>query len=224
MDVAKTRPTDHQLPLWDWVGDRPLHTMAQSRTFCGDFFEEATAVLTTASRLKTVNDHVCPDLRLSRSVYFEVKSVGRSNDGIVYQHRLVKERTMIEKEAADIHYVFWRHKASVKEHDSLHKLRAALVEHLIEVIMIDHTTLHAMLVNRPTKMMNYSNRTAKGDLLGYGINGYGIGWSIRMNELRALADVCTITRPLVVYGIQIPGVIVWCTQPEHLGFVRSDYE
>jgi hypothetical protein len=194
--------------LFDWVHDRPIN-MAASRNFCGDFFEEATAVITGGHRLRTdCQFEICPDVRLplhtrveDSETYAESKCIGMNDSAIVYTHRLEKDRRFRDELKQELFYFFWRHSVAVQSCSYLFELREALSRDIQGLCVMPLSALEKCLEGRPTRLLNTHTKTPAGKRLGYGTNGYGQGWSIPCKHLAAACE-----RPVydaycdVVYG------------------------
>ena len=200
-----------------------LITRASARNWCGDFFEEATSVATGAVRYCTdARVKVCPDLRWKqdRKIFFEVKSVGLTKHGIIYQNRWLKDLHWQKKNHCRIYYWFWQHQCSVKSCPDLIRLREGLAHTLNCLYVLPQSVLASLLANRPLKVLNTSmirsgensskrlgygkgNQLPTGTNLPYGFrsSSYGIGWSI---PLTLVSKVCVQTThlslPFSVYG------------------------
>lgn len=153
---AEPRPA-----FWDWVGDRVLTSYAMTRPWIGDFFEEATCELTGAQRLKTDASCICPDLLLPNGVYVECKGVGRSNQSLVYKHRVDKYDAFMA-EGNKLVYVFWRHKFQFPEGSKmgLFHVRAELAKMTYAAIFVPAEKVHEAVRMRKPRQTSYSGTKA----------------------------------------------------------------
>lgn len=168
--------------------DRPCN-MAASRNFCGDFFEEATAVVFGGMRLVTDSQcDVCPDIKLvGLNHYGEVKCIGNNGSAIIYEHRRTKDLEFISRNGVTLEYFFWRHQTSVNDYRYVGVLRESLARTVSDLVRIPATVVHAYLADKPTRVLNTKTKTDSGQRLGYGTNGYGKGWSIPYTVLQEMA-------------------------------------
>ncbi len=117
--------------------DREIERPAAVRVHVGAFFEAATAVLFRAQRHQIDSTMaVNPDLSVGRHRYLEVKSVGLSRQGLIYKHRLQKDRELIKQTRGSLCYVFWIHNVEAMTYSSLAALRSALGRGVEEVLCI----------------------------------------------------------------------------------------
>jgi hypothetical protein len=155
LDLAGRKVENQQDQLWDWVDDRPLVKMEQTRPFVGDFYEEATKAWLGAFRLRTEAFKLCPDLAMDPDLHLEVKSVGNSKSRIIYEHRREKyDRFMAD--GAKLYYVFWFHNCEAAKNASLFGLRAKLAARTQWVIVAPGKLVHDVLLDCPVRMISYS--------------------------------------------------------------------
>lgn len=181
MIISTIKPVEHQQTLWgtenqqtvwpEWVGDRALYSMAQTRTYCGEFFEEATRDLFQADRHVTNGQaDICPDLSLGNH-YMEVKSVGKGRQGLVYAQRLAHDRLLLDATGGQLTYVFWFHQIAAGECRTIAHLRASLAAGAVCVFAIPFQEIEAACRDLPPKVMNYRAATvggkAKTEMAGY---------------------------------------------------------
>lgn len=144
-----------QTRLWDWVGDRDLPSQAMARPFVGDFFEEATRVLSGGVRLKTETDSLCPDLLLPNGFFCEVKSVGNSRQSLLYEHRIEKyERLM--RQGKKLLYVFWLHNCRSTDYKTLFTLREALARSVVSVAVVPAKVVYKAAKKGTSRLTGYS--------------------------------------------------------------------
>lgn len=181
MKVASAKFVDRQRLIFD--PDPLLLSTGAARSWVGDFFEELTASITGATRLKTdSNADICPDLRFAADTFFECKGVGRSGQAIMYQRRFEKDRRFIDQNTANVFYWFWRHKAAVLESETIGDLRTALAASVYTVAVISRRTLEEIISTRPLRRIN-SKYTTAGKRNGYGSDNYGTGWTIPLSRI-----------------------------------------
>lgn len=155
--LPAARPQGRQEKLWPWVGDRPLDTTAAVRTVTGDFYEECTAVLTRAKRLRTDGrSEICPDLAHDERSFLEVKSLSQKNGLYLYDHRMQKDQQLVSERWASLAYVLWVHSAPATTAGRLHALHQMLASHIIEVLVIPFDRLHRAARRLPVSRLQYS--------------------------------------------------------------------
>lgn len=141
---AQQAKDQDQLSLWGWVGDRRITRHAAIRYYVGDFFEEATRVALNAQRLKTTSGRVCPDLKLASGAYVECKSIGKSSDCIVFDHRMESYEKMIA-EGKRLFYIFWRHTASLKGVAFVSEVNERLALAVSDAVIVSAQEIHALM-------------------------------------------------------------------------------
>lgn len=159
--VSVARDSSQRL-LWPGVDrpprDQPVPTMASTRNICGDFFEEASRVLFHAKRHRTDGRcDVCPDLSLiERPLSFiEAKSVGCTRAGIIYEHRLRKDREFVDAIGAQLTYVFWMHRSRVGGCDTRGAIHCSLARTAWAVVALSLAQIEDLCRFRPARKMNY---------------------------------------------------------------------
>lgn len=205
--LPKPRRRPDQGTLFDV--DPLLTSTGAARSWVGDFFEEATAVLTGATRLRTDGRLPwCPDLQFSARHFLESKAVGQSGQMIVYEGRANKDADNLRRRRARLTYVIWRHRFRTTTATSHGELRRGLAEGVEYVLLIDFAELHAILRKIPPRKVN-TVYTIAGRRNGYGSEskGYGIGWTISLRSLipGAWRPESSLFR-LEVYGVILPCV------------------
>ena len=124
---------------WD---DRPIHHYRQATYIVGDFFEELTASVFSADRLRVRTGCVCPDA-VRGSLYFESKAVTRRRGHtVLYQDRLDKYATMMSEVEGRLLYVFWIHGAPIKDCRFKSELLEALANNILGGYVIEWTHVH----------------------------------------------------------------------------------
>jgi len=209
--------THFQRSLFDFEGI----TEHSARNWVGDFFEQATANVTSAVRYKDSSQlKICPDLGWSPLAMFEVKGVGRSNSSIIYQGRLKKDRELVDANNVDLHYWFWRHSHAVKQSPTKQQLRVNLAAATFQVLVVDLFAVEQYCWSRPVKVLNTAY-TRTGAPLKYGSTekGYGLGWSVSMRQLLSLCELRCVVPRVPVYGETVRNVEIYTSRPIQKGFI-----
>lgn len=191
MKIGRERNTDRQLDLFDGdVRDRPLVSLGQSRSWVGDFFEELTASLTGAARLRTDSAaEICPDLRLDERTFFECKGIGKSGQAIMYEGRFRKDADLMYENRVSIYYFFWRHRFAVAEARTMNELRRGLAASVESVSILTRNGLENVLSFRTLRAINsqYAGGRQQGGQRK--VNGYadpkmyGTGWAFPLSDV-----------------------------------------
>lgn len=160
-----------------------LTSFGVARYAVGDFFEQATASVSGAVRLRT--DHrckVCPDLQQSPRLFFECKGVGKNGSIIIYKGRVEKYEQFVQDTSARIVYWVWQHNFPVKSAVSYNQLHGELTQSTFRLLVFDERMLRSAIGEKIPRVVN-SGATKAGNRLGYGneAKGYGIGWLLRVN-------------------------------------------
>lgn len=144
MIISQPKIHTEQEVIWPWVGNKPIESAAATRVYCGEFFEEATRVLTGARRHTTDGTaDVCPDLS-NGDDYYEVKSLS-TGSFYVFEHRLVNDRMLVDAAFQNrLTYVIWLHDAPATKCRTLFSLRASLAAHCSEALVIPFERLWTM--------------------------------------------------------------------------------
>lgn len=176
MIVSRIKPHAPQEELWPELTDKRFFSVAQTRTYCGDFYEEAARVLFKAERHQIDGRaDICPDLSIGGTHFLEVKSLAYGCAGMVYAERLRRDRKLV-REHGKLTYVFFVHKAPldykgrIVDAKTLGKLRATLAASLHSVIAIPFKDLMPALSKLGPKTMNYRAS-------GKPMPGYRIPWA-----------------------------------------------
>lgn len=155
--------SDHvTVPLWPWVGDREITSYAMARPYIGAFYEEATAVLFGAKRLKTEAEKICPDLLTPKGNYVECKSIGRHGDSLLFEHRIDKYQVFMAA-GNRLYYVLWRHQFHFQEAPmQLFAMRAQLAAATKAAAVVPGPEVHAVARQSKSRFTSYSgeNRTS----------------------------------------------------------------
>lgn len=197
MNVSHRKSSEVQLTFW--AVDKPLHKSAQTRNVCGDFAEEATAVLVGGRRHRTDGTcDYCPDVSVGHPPrwFVESKSVGRTGHAIIYAHRLNKDVLFQADTRIPFCYAFWRHRVSACDFDTVSKLHDALALGLTDCVVLTLGEIERLTKNMSTRMLNYKAVTPVGKRNGY--FKYGEGYSLTYRTLLAEATV-TVERTIQCY-------------------------
>lgn len=179
MRLPGPKSTERQGTLFH--ADKLLTSGGMARWATGQFFEDATRSASGAVRLRTdASCDICPDLRYDQQTFFETKGVGRGASVIFYECRFHKDRRFMESTGNQIVYWFWHHTYPVLQAESYDVLYAGLARSTKRLLIVDHDLLARFVTDKPTRKVN-SAYTESGDRLGYGENGYGIGWTLRLS-------------------------------------------
>lgn len=219
MDLPPLMATHYQRSLFDFE-DITEHS---ARNWVGDFFEQATANVSSAVRYKDSSQFkICPDLGWGPLALFEVKGVGRSNSSIIYQGRLKKDRELVDANNVDLHYWFWRHSHAVKQSPTKQQLRTNLAAATYQVLVVDLAEVERYCWSRQVKVLNTAY-TKAGAPLKYGSTekGYGLGWSVSMKQMLARCEQRTTVPQLSVYGTQLHNVEVYTSREIQGRFIMS---
>jgi hypothetical protein len=197
MIVSAAKQHAPQGVIWDWVGDTPLTTVAQARPYVGDFFEEATRVLFGGNRHQyNANADYCPDISVAPKRFLEVKSIGKSNSGIVFADRVDRDRQLI-REGNTLTYIFWTHSVNVQDYKTLFALRDALAKQAHSVYVIPFNALHSAIKKLP-KVQILATETQK-----------RMGYRLPLKLLQSLVSSKVTERPGVkVYGAKTTSIDV----------------
>jgi len=198
--IAEVRAPKVEKPpaFWDWVDDKLITSNASVRYYIGDFFEEATEVALKARRLKTEAGSLCPDLRMGSGVYLECKSIGKSSDCIVFDHRMESYEVMIQS-GKPLYYIFWRHVASMKGVAFVKDINERLAEAAQDVAIVPAEDVHKKMKESRVYIGKYF---------------YAQGRPCAFRRLRSHVFAEWFETPAVmefsgsVYGVQMQGVPV----------------
>lgn len=189
MSDLRYRSEERQLRLFD----PPLRSPGSMRNVAGSYVERLTGLLTGARRLVTdARFEICPDLKFSDDLFFESKSVGKTNKVILYKHRIEKEVGFPHQ----IVYWIWNHAGNVGVAETVGEIEHQISSTLKGIYAVDLQSVHRH-VNRPTSKVNnyyYSNHRAdsfKGD-----------GWCVGLREFDAQhkMDVIVNGRHVPIYS------------------------
>jgi hypothetical protein len=194
-----------------------------ARNWAGDFFEQATTILSGGVRHKdAANFAICPDVSWGDDVLFESKGVGRSNESIVYAGRLKKDRALVDASGRDLYYWFWRHRHRTKESRTKDELRRSLAENFRQLIIVDLWQVEQYCWSREIKTLN-TGYTKAGHPLKYGASdkGYGLGWGVSMKAMLALCELRMVVPEIQVHGVPFRNIEVYTSRPEQARFIMS---
>ena len=173
----------------------------------GDFFEQATAMLSGGERLKTDSRCVtCPDVRFTEKTFFESKSVGKTGAAIIYKTRLRRDKQFCNK-GRELLYWCWCHRYRVGDAKSLAELHAGLAGELLDVLVFRFDHLYAACRHVEPKLLNNAY-SKSGKRLGWGSRGYGWGWNVSMRAWRTASQDLLVVPRLMVYDQQLTNIKV----------------
>lgn len=197
MKVARRAATEAPLlcpDLFDWE----FRTLAEKRVWFGKFVERLVAQLTGAQVLAVDGRcDICPDLRVSDTVFIETKSCGRSGQFIVYDWRREKE-SRFEAEGNTMLYAVVAH--DIKAHDvkTWMGLVRAFAAKPLRCTIATHHEMTACLVGEPRTFNHIVDRGH-----GYTRTGYvGGGWRVRYDGFEAVAGH-SVSALAEVDGVQL---------------------
>jgi hypothetical protein len=190
--------------------DQPL-TVPGCRTWIGDFFEQATAAVTRGIRLKTdCSADICPDIKISDSVYIESKSVGINGSLIVYDSRLQKDKNFVAR-GVSLYYCFWQHNFHIHDGILLRDLRDGAAKAVKSVVIVTFAEL-ARILESDGRLKTLSRKEGlphRGpQRRGFGSHGYTAGYQERLSLVRNQLDLQPRAprgwRNVKVYGRSLP--------------------
>lgn len=186
-----------------------LLTHGLCRYLTGDFMEEALAALSGAQRLKTDSRcTTCPDLRFTEASFFESKSVGRTDEAIVYEVRLRRDADFCQG-PYELYYWFWHHRYKVSQAETCRELYQGLADSLHDVLVVNFTELLSQYGEGGQSPKLLNNAYAKsGKRVGWGSKGYGMGWNVAMKPWRAACTDLLVVPRLRVYDTDLNNITV----------------
>lgn len=156
--IAGVKSRGETARFWSWVGDREITSYAMARPYIGAFYEEATAVLLGAKRLKTEAEKICPDLLTPKGNYVECKSIGRHGDSLLYEHRIDKYQVFMDA-GHRLYYVLWRHRFHFQEAPTqLFAMRAQLAAATKAVAVVPGPEVHSIAWQSKSRFTSYSGQ------------------------------------------------------------------
>lgn len=141
MRLPRPRDLGTQTVLWDWVDDVQFDSVLSTRTYIGDFFEEATVQLYKhlgARRLVTdAAADICPDIELAVDKgWIEVKSLGIGSNVIIYEHSLERYKRLKQYYPdREIFFALWTHRFQMRFASRLGEMQQKLAT-LIDSVLI----------------------------------------------------------------------------------------
>lgn len=165
--------------LFDWE----FRTLAEKRVWFGKFVEKLVAALTQAQVLAVDGRcEICPDLRVSDTVFIETKSCGRSGQFIVYDWRREKE-TRFEAAGNTMLYAVVAHDIRAHDVKSWMGLVRAFAAKPLRCAITAHDEMASCLVGEPQTFNHIIDRGH-----GYSRTGYvGGGWRVRFDKFETVA-------------------------------------
>lgn len=172
MQISTLKHDNPQLRLFD----EPLGNHGHVRYILGDFVETLTAELFRGTRHSTGHKqhnnkqrnnsdqqqvYYAPDICCERYCfccqnahyfYLECKATGRSNQFLIYQGRLEKDR--IFAETHQLFYCIWHHNTNTLLYSSTQELRDALLSHLRGIYIIPFLAVDEAAKSRRVQKLN----------------------------------------------------------------------
>ena len=183
-------------------------THGMCRVMVGDFMEEATACLTSSVRLRTdCRCEICPDIQYSRRLFFESKSVGNTDQAIIYQSRLRKDADFCLR-GYQLCYWFWHHHCQVSKAESKTALFHEIALRMQDVMVVPLRMIWRRYGHKSPKLLN--NAMARNGKMktGWGGPSYGYGWNIPLQQWRAMGGTRVIVPKLNVYDVEFTNLRV----------------
>lgn len=218
--LPKPKAVDRQRRLFET--DKLLLSKGETRWAVGEFFEQAVADVSGGVRLKTDSRcDICPDLQFTEDLFGETKGIGKNNAVIFYECRFEKDQRFIRETGNSLIYWLWKHDCPVLEAESYNDLRDGLAARTQRLIVIDHDLLERGTQLRAPRIVN-SGYNANGQPTGYGKNGTGSGWTIRLSFfLDHCEQVADLPRVRVYDKHRITGgVEVFVSRPEFADMIH----
>lgn len=218
MELPHLKTIDRQLKLFD--ADRLLTSTGELRWAVGEFYENKTAEVSGASRMRTDSRcKICPDLYYAPRVFFETKGVGKTGHIILYKGRLKKYQDFFAA-GNSIHHWIWSHRFRAMGAATYNDLYSGLAAATQKLLIVDFQFLVDLTTGRPEKLINnqYNKTVKKG---GYNNNEqYGTGWTI---PVKTIVELCfRVPGPIVTGGpFPVNGVEVFVSRNEFAGFLHD---
>lgn len=210
LTLPKAKVADKQRLLFE--NSKMLSGKGSARSWTGDFFEEATRSYAKGVRLQTDSRYkICPDIWWLKDIYFETKSVGNNGSFILYSCRLKKDQEYLTGKKKSLLYWLWRHEATVHDRTDLYDLREVLAASTRKVVVVTLEEVVAEVGDKPERTVN-SAWTKDKRRLGYGKNGYGVGWTIPFNAMLKHCEFRFHYTQLPVYQHKIPTIEFYFSQ------------
>lgn len=183
------RAASPQLRLFETRG---VGSLGACRYHVGNYFEQRTAQYYDAVQLATTGGKgdYCPDIYRERDAqYYECKSVGNNGAVITYEGRLLKDKEFCDGGHC-LDYVAWRHcldlKAWRERFETIPELDFALSMSLRSHARVEFLPLYTLCMSMRVRRLSTAT-TCDGKRLGYGQEGYGVGWTVNYNKLLSIA-------------------------------------
>lgn len=209
MKLPSQKYPDYQLQLFE----KPLKSKGEKRWACGDFFEQAISEVSGGVRLKTDSTcDICPDIKFDDKTYGESKGVGKNSSVIFYRHRVEKDQEFMEDSGCEIVYWFWKHDCSVLKPETYEILYSKLAESTKYLLVVDSALLLRGTELRESRVVN-SGYTNDGREIGYGKNGTGDGWTIRLSFFMENCQRLSCDIAPTAYGCRFPKIPVFVSDP-----------
>jgi hypothetical protein len=153
--ISRRRVVLDQQTIGPWAGDKPLLHASATRHYVGNFFEEATRILTGAMPHVTDGQaDICPDFSHGDRSFLEVKSVSTTSV-YLFKHRIQADRRLVRSTGGRLTYVYWLHHAPAAQAKTLHDLYAMLAGSIDQVLAIPFKRLSRFLRKQPEILLRY---------------------------------------------------------------------
>lgn len=142
---------------------------------------------------------VCPDLIDPRSGgrrFIECKSVGRSNQAIVYRSRMEADLEWTAQKGLELYYCIFCHAADAQGCQFKSDLHRALAATMYQALIFPLGAFWDELKHRPAKKLN----SAKNISHGHGSPEYRDGWNLKIKRLMEICTERAEVPPGTVYG------------------------
>lgn len=195
--------------------EKPITSKGEARWACGEFFEQAISEVTGGVRLRTdATCDICPDIQFNTVTFGECKAVGRNGAVIFYCHRVEKDQRFMESTGNQIVYWFWQHTYPVLGAETFEELNRGLAANTKRLLIVDAELLARGTRLKEPRIVN-SGFTVDGRNTGYGKNGSGSGWTIRLSFFRDNCRQLACPIKPTAYGVQFPPIPVYTSKPEY---------
>ncbi len=157
----------------------PLGNHGTVRTTLGDFAETMVAKLIGGRRYRTDSTALyCPDIVVrgyTIDKYFEVKSVGRTRESLIYAGRLVKDSVFAETN--ELYYVFCCHSVDSKMCSDDFELKCMFLATLDKIIIAPFESVYTAAKMSDVTPLNTNYGWSNGSKL------YGSGYRLPIKRL-----------------------------------------
>lgn len=146
--------------------DRPLTSTGQARGVVGEFYEEASRVLTHGMPMKLQTGHLCPDLKIRDDHFLEVKGCGMGKQVVLYEHKVNQYRAFVDA-GNKVTYLWWFHGCSTSTYTVVRDLRHALALGTTHVVALDFEDVWDLLEGEDPTPININSSNGRQDLTGW---------------------------------------------------------